>query len=342
MAVILVFFTLGVALLRVLLLLVPIGCAFVLSTALLATSVSSESARLALAAMVCLGGPMLVRARLAAVFRSRRLPLGSPATFVTAANVGLTALLAFGFADDAGRALRRHGDWFIGERHGAVVRTVRSGVLFAAAYLERFDPPTELRPIVVPSDPHDVPLGPWRPGEKPPEAKPVVVGWYHPLSGPGRAMPWSESRRFGAVRPQPRPPECELGHCGVDLGGTLGEPVFAIFDGVIERIERDEESGGRAGRYIRVGHKDGTVVSRYIHLDSVTPGLSVGDRVLGGQLIGRLGRSGVEHSGPHLHFAVSLRPGGQGASERYLDPEPLLAGWQLIDAARGGGKVAAR
>ena len=53
-------------------------------------------------------------------------------------------------------------------------------------------------------------------------------------------------RRFGAARPQPRPAECELGHCGVDLGTTLGEPVFAIFDGVIERIERDEDSGGAA------------------------------------------------------------------------------------------------
>jgi murein DD-endopeptidase MepM/ murein hydrolase activator NlpD len=156
-----------------------------------------------------------------------------------------------------------------------------------------------------------------------------MVAWFHPLAGPRRALPLSESRRFGAARPQPRPSECELGHCGVDLGTTLGEPVFAIFDGVIERIERDEARGANAGRYVRIGHKDGTVVSRYIHLDSIRDELREGVRVHGGELIGRLGRSGVEHSGAHLHFAVSLRPSGRGGDERYLDPEPLLRGWQL-------------
>jgi hypothetical protein len=38
------------------------------------------------------------------------------------------------------------------------------------------------------------------------------------------------------------------------------------------------------------------------------------------------------HSGPHLHFGVSLRPGGRGGSETYVDPEPLLRRWKLPDA----------
>jgi murein DD-endopeptidase MepM/ murein hydrolase activator NlpD len=144
-------------------------------------------------------------------------------------------------------------------------------------------------------------------------------------------MPLSESRRFGAVRPQPRPEECELGHCGVDLGTTLGEPVFAAFDGEIERIERQENLGGRAGRYLRIGHKNGTVVTRYIHLDTIRADLKEGDHVHGGELIGRIGHTGIEHSGPHLHFGLSLRPGGRGGGERYIDPEPLLRQWQLPD-----------
>jgi murein DD-endopeptidase MepM/ murein hydrolase activator NlpD len=77
-------------------------------------------------------------------------------------------------------------------------------------------------------------------------------------------------------------------------------------------------------------HKDGTVVSRYVHLDSVRADLRVGMRIKGGELIGRVGRTGVEHSGPHLHFGLSLRPSGkQGTPEKYIDPEPLLRGWAL-------------
>jgi murein DD-endopeptidase MepM/ murein hydrolase activator NlpD len=197
-------------------------------------------------------------------------------------------------------------------------------------YLEGFDPPPDVAPVVIPPDPEKIPFGPWRPGETPMEARPTVLAWFHPLAGPRRAMPLTESRRFGAVRPQPRPAECELGHCGVDLGTTLGEPVFAVFEGVIERIERDESQGGRAGRYLRIGHQDGRLVTRYIHLDTVRGDLKVGDHVHGGELVGRVGRTGVEHSGAHLHFSLSRRENGR---ETYFDPEPLLRAWSLPDAS---------
>ncbi|HEX8953146.1 MAG TPA: peptidoglycan DD-metalloendopeptidase family protein, partial [Polyangia bacterium] len=95
--------------------------------------------------------------------------------------------------------------------------------------------------------------------------------------------------------------------------------------------ERDEARGANAGRYVRLGHMDGTVVSRYIHLDSIREDLREGAHVHGGELIGRLGRTGVEHSGAHLHFALSMRPSGRGGpgEERYIDPEPMLRQWQL-------------
>ncbi len=249
-------------------------------------------------------------------------------------DLALGLVVCFGFADDVGRALRRRGDWFVGEeRNGAVARAYRGGVGAVAGYFEKFDPPPELASVVLPPDPEKVPLGPWRPGETPPEAQPTEVAWFHPLAGPRRALPLSEGRRFGAARPQPRPSECELGHCGVDLGNTLGAPVFVAFDGVVERIERDDMEGGRAGRYVRIGHKDGTVVTRYIHLDTVRADLREGQPVKGGELIGRLGASGVHNSGPHLHFAVSLRPTGRGGAETYVDPEPMLRRWKLVDAA---------
>lgn len=335
-----------VLLLRWVLWAAPIAFSFVIVTALSAGVVEDLRWRVVIGVAASLALPLLLRWRLGEFLRGRKKPSTPPSwpTFVALMNGVVAAALAFGFADDVGRALRRHGDWFCGESNGAVVRTVRSSVGALASYLERFDPPRELAPIVIPPDPARIPDGPWRPGEQPPEALPTVVGWFHPLAGPRRAMPLTESRRFGATRPQPRPEECELGHCGVDLGTTLGEPVFAIFDGVVERIERDEARGANAGRYIRIGHKDGTVVSRYIHLDSIRDDLHEGMHVRGGELIGRLGRTGVEHSGPHLHFGLSLRPsgrGGPGNKEHYVDPEPLLAQWQLPSLTNGAA-VASR
>ena len=310
----------------------PLCVCFVLVTALVGGRVESDVGRYLLGATICLGIPLLARAWLNSLLqkRGRRLRLNGR-HFIAIGNLMMGLLFALGWADDSGRALRRRGDWFVGESNGAVARHVRGSVATLAGWLERFDPPADLAPIVIPPDPEKRPYGPFLPGTEPQE-KPTELAWWHPLAGPRRAMPLYEARRFGASRPPPRPRECELGHCGVDLGSTLGEPVFAAQDGTIERIERDAERGGRAGRYIRIGHKNGTVVTRYIHLDSVRADLIEGQTVHGGDLIGRVGKTGVMYSGPHLHFGISLRPGGPGGDETYIDPEPLLRNWQLRDA----------
>jgi hypothetical protein len=148
--------------------------------------------------------------------------------------------------------------------------------------------------------------------------------WVHPLGK--RDLPLNDSRKFGAHRPYHRPSECKRGHCGVDVGTQRGDPVFAVYDGVVERIERDADRDPKSGRYVRLSHQSGHIVSRYIHLDSIRDDLRVGDRVKSGDLIGRLGATGVFNSGPHLHFALSLREGGR---ERYVDPEPYLLTWSL-------------
>ncbi len=169
----------------------------------------------------------------------------------------------------------------------------------------------------------------WPAAPRPEPATPLSAEWFHPLAGPLRALPRNESRKFGARRPWHRPPECERGHCGVDLGTTLGDPVFAVSDGVVERIERDATRDLKSGRYIRISHNHGTVVSRYIHLDSIREDLHEGDVVRGSEEIGTLGSTGIYSTGPHLHFSLSLREGGRGAAERYIDPEPLLRAWKL-------------
>jgi peptidase M23-like protein len=155
--------------------------------------------------------------------------------------------------------------------------------------------------------------------------------WYHPIPGPHRTLPEHDTRRFGAAREGMRPEECVGGHCGVDIGSVKGMLVLAAHDGVVERVERDPEIGGRRGnegRFIRVNHKGGTVVTSYIHLDAIREDLRPGIPVKAGEAIGTVGDSGVQHSGPHLHFAVSVRPSADGP-ELFIDPEPLLHLWPL-------------
>jgi murein DD-endopeptidase MepM/ murein hydrolase activator NlpD len=155
--------------------------------------------------------------------------------------------------------------------------------------------------------------------------------WIHPMAGPMRHLPERSTRRFGAAREGMRPEECEGGHCGVDIGVSKGEVVMAVHDGVVERVERDAEVGGRRGnegRFIRINHKGGTVVSSYIHLDGIREDLRPGIPVKVGEAIGTVGDTGVRQSGPHLHFAISVRASAD-ASELFIDPEPMLHLWPV-------------
>jgi murein DD-endopeptidase MepM/ murein hydrolase activator NlpD len=204
--------------------------------------------------------------------------------------------------------------------------------LLATAAAPTLTAPTPLAPTVAPA-PAALPSPP------PMEAAALVSAdrarldalasdiWIHPLAGPTRRMPIRDGRLFGAERIGDRPSECMGGHCGVDLGGTMGEPVYAVHDGTVERVVRkpNEEHGGH---YVRILHREGTIVSQYFHLKSIPAAVQPGMVVKAGDLIGWVGRSGVKRSGPHLHFTISVQePDGQNG--RYVDPEPLVALWPL-------------
>lgn len=147
--------------------------------------------------------------------------------------------------------------------------------------------------------------------------------WVHPLPG-GSAVPSGPGSRFGAPRTTDGSPRV---HMGVDLAAPVGTSVRAASDGIVERVVRDERLGGRAGRYVRVAHAGG-IVTRYLHLDEIRDDLRPGDRIRGGDTLGTVGRTGVVHSGSHLHFTVSQRTGGPGTSESYIDPAAWLSAWR--------------
>jgi hypothetical protein len=176
----------------------------------------------------------------------------------------------------------------------------------------------------------------WPPSEQDWMREIAADAWLHPLDGPNRRMPVSDSRVFGAERPGDRPGECESGHCGVDLSGPWGEPVHAAHAGVVERVQRgaNEDHGGQ---YVRLAHRDGTIITQYFHLAAIPRRLVPGTQVRVGEVIGLLGDTGVKHSDAHLHFTISVRPSST-TQERYIDPEPLIALWPLripIEASAG-------
>jgi murein DD-endopeptidase MepM/ murein hydrolase activator NlpD len=332
--------------------------AFVVVTSLAGGAVESTRALVALGLIFAVLLPWAVRGRLrrVAARRFRCSPRLGGVWFFALWNVLLLAGLGLGFSDSTGRALRRRGDWFLGEADGVLPRRCRAFLARASAALERYDLSEEerialddaLRPQdgaarspyfaaprrPLPGQPAAATAPAAAPGSPPPSpaALPVPAqAWFHPLSGPTRHLPPNAACRFGASRPGTRPPECELGHCGVDLARPVGTPIFAVHDGTVLTAVRDEVAGGTAGRFLRIGHREGAVVTSYIHLDEIRPDLRPGMRVKGGEVIGTIGLTGVKRSGPHLHFAVAVRRGG--GSFRYVDPEPMLWFWRIPSKA---------
>jgi murein DD-endopeptidase MepM/ murein hydrolase activator NlpD len=85
-------------------------------------------------------------------------------------------------------------------------------------------------------------------------------------------------------------------HSGIDIAGSIGDPVYAAMDG---EVTASEQMGAR-GKYIIIKHANG-LETWYMHLNGML--VSVGDKVTKGQQIGMLGNTG-RSTGPHLHFQV--------------------------------------
>jgi murein DD-endopeptidase MepM/ murein hydrolase activator NlpD len=154
---------------------------------------------------------------------------------------------------------------------------------------------------------------------------PSLAGWTHPVADSTELVPTRPQRKFGAKRygDGEKKPGCKKrGHCGVDLDGPRGRTIVSVKDGTVVHIERKKNgSDGFSGRYVKIEH-DGGVFTAYMHLDAIAPDLAVGDKVTAGQFIGRLGRSGIRHGEPHLHFNLQI-PYGK-TSLKFLDSTPFL------------------
>jgi len=124
-------------------------------------------------------------------------------------------------------------------------------------------------------------------------------------------------------------------HRGIDLTAAVGEPVRAVADGKVlfaganvqgaprrsvtpDKIARYRwRRLGAGGIYVCIDHgTERRIVSCYMHLDTYS--VTEGDTVTAGQYIGRVGRTGVHVSPPHLHFELRI-------DDRTVDPARHLA-----------------
>ncbi|MBN1301352.1 MAG: peptidoglycan DD-metalloendopeptidase family protein [Melioribacteraceae bacterium] len=98
------------------------------------------------------------------------------------------------------------------------------------------------------------------------------------------------NKRFHPILKYYRP------HRGIDYAAPHGTPVQAVGDGLITDVRWTKQGG----RFVKIKHNS-VYSSGYMHLSSYAKGITPGKRVQQGQIIGRVGSSGLA-TGPHLDF----------------------------------------
>lgn len=107
-------------------------------------------------------------------------------------------------------------------------------------------------------------------------------------------------------------------HRGIDYGAPHGTSVKATAAGTITRAG----TWGSYGRMVEIRHTRG-IQTRYAHLSSIAAGMRVGARVDQGQVIGRVGSTGLS-TGPHLHYEFLQNGAHRNPSTMNLPSAPAL------------------
>jgi murein DD-endopeptidase MepM/ murein hydrolase activator NlpD len=139
-------------------------------------------------------------------------------------------------------------------------------------------------------------------------------------TGPAAAR--AASVPSGAKKPKSRKRQLALRvrhdalHIGIDYVAPVGTPVVAVAEGSV--LFAGPFRG--YGNLIIIQHSGG-YTTHYGHLSAYAPNLTVGSRVQRGQMLGKVGSTGLS-TGPHLHFEI--RHDGS-----YIDPLDLAQPYSL-------------
>ncbi len=145
------------------------------------------------------------------------------------------------------------------------------------------------------------------------QPSPMTLDIVSPLEG---------APRLGTSAPGADREDGARAHRGLDVDAAVGEPVRAVADGVVQFAGADmpgdapardliprqlrkwrSRTMGPGGFFVRIMHANG-VRSGYFHLNSYR--VAAGQTVQAGEVIGSVGRTGVQTSGSHLHFEVHV------------------------------------
>ena len=105
-------------------------------------------------------------------------------------------------------------------------------------------------------------------------------------------------------------------HLAIDYGAPTGTPVQAVANGTVTSAGWD----GGYGNLVQIRHSGG-LGTGYAHLSSISPGIRAGTAVSQGDIIGRVGQTGLA-TGPHLHFMMTER--GRPINPQRMKSEPPI------------------
>ena len=160
--------------------------------------------------------------------------------------------------------------------------------------------------------------GQWYPAYGVKAFSPVAAGY-----GYSHCADFGNARTYGYARR----------HLGNDLMGALGTPIVAVEGGTVEALGWNRYGGWRIGIRSFVGLR----YYYYAHLQKDNPyaeGLSVGQKVQAGDVIGFMGRTGYSATENvnniqtvHLHFGIQLvfdESQKECDSEIWIDPYDIV------------------
>jgi murein DD-endopeptidase MepM/ murein hydrolase activator NlpD len=115
---------------------------------------------------------------------------------------------------------------------------------------------------------------------------------------------------------------CSRSHEGLDISGSRGADIYAVVTGRLRNQYVDHGLTYGAGNGWTLEDEENNITYKYFHMATLAEGLTVGDIVTQGDVIGTVGNTGTSgansDSNYHLHF--EYRPNNVAQ-----DPLPLLA-----------------
>lgn len=115
----------------------------------------------------------------------------------------------------------------------------------------------------------------------------------------------------------------EQPHYGIDYAAPMDTPVRTVGPGTVIHVGWD----GGFGKTIRIKHAGG-IITHYGHLSRYAKGIRPGKRVKQGQVIGRVGMTGIA-TGPHLDYRVTYLGS-------YVNPSKLKQYTEMIGSKSRG------